>query len=449
MNTVNSPSAEAKPEKLLFLHIPKTGGLSVTRILENYFCAADCQLHLSGPDARQIRSPEQLSGKFVTGHFAHNIWRLAGKEFAKLTVLRHPIERYVSQVNHWMRSSRDIHNHKLPQNSIVEAELELTSPSRYWFIHSREQHCQFQNCYLKAASDDIDWEKTPISKWPAAELNLDSFDIVGIVGDFQRFLHLVCDLFKWPAAPFYFQLNQFNEAKESKELSVMVRSHLDLFEEDMKLYRSAIDRFNDRYRSFLRAKFPGIRDLDSITNSMVDDALNEQFLEYSRNYLGDATDRVEWSMDLPCYGRGWWWRQYSGKVWYRCTGPQRVSTIYLPPLLPEFDYRFLIDVVFLASDAISKGLKIFIDGHPCTYRQMQASDDPDDVKIVLEGFVPRVCTRSGRPIVLSFHLPETKPVLAQTRIEQSEATDAWDTRLVGLGIGTIRIERMIGSPSNA
>ncbi len=67
------------------------------------------------------------------------------------------------------------------------------------------------------------------------------------------------------------------------------------------------------------------------------------------------------------------------------------------------------------------------------------SQDPAAVKSIIEGFLPLGVADGKTPLTLTIRLPETKPILAGNRIEHTEATLDWDTRLLGMGVADIRI----------
>ena len=427
------------PRNLLFLHLPKTGGSSLSVVLENYFSVNDLSPHLVGRIAKTIHSREQVSGKLVMGHFANNLWKLFGDDFAKVTVLRHPTERYLSQVQHWIRAARRNPDDRLLFASPEQAEGELNSPQRHKFIEFEQENCQTQNCYLRAVIDQVDWSTIPLDRWTISADELNNFDLIGLAEDFKRFLYLLCDLFSWPASFQQLRLNQTPSNTDQRQIHEMLKSNLNRFRDDMETYYQAKRLFNQRYDAFLRSHFPDQENLDLVTDSMVEENLNKQFVDNIHVHFPKPLEEIHWSMDQPMFGQGWWWRQHSGKVWYRSTGPQTTSIVYLPPLRGGRVYRFEIDIVYFASETIAQHLEVFFNGLRCEHTIRNVSHDWDDVKSVVEGSLPENVTDGNCPIILKLKVPETKPILANERIQHSEATFDWDTRLLGMGVADIRI----------
>lgn len=425
------------PRNLLFLHIPKTGGTSLSAILENYFSVQDVSRHLVGSEARLVTSRSQVPGRLVMGHFAHNLWELFDHDnaWAFVTVLRHPIERYISQTKHWIRAQRHLPN----GYRISDAVAEVSQPRRDRYLAVQQENCQTQNCYLKAATIHVDWDTVELDRWEFSKSDLSRFQVVGLADDFRRFLHLLCDLFGWPAAFHQIRLNQTSDNLDDSELHALVQDNARFFQEDLNTYAKAKELFQDRYTSFLNRLFPEVHDIRLITDSMVEQSLNARFLVNCEEHLPGPVGEVHWTMDKPLFGHGWWWRQHTGKIWYRATGPQTLSTIYLPPLSSGKNYTLAIEVVFFASDIIAQNFSVTINKHPCDLHIRHVSDDPDDVKCVLETNVPNSVCNDKDPLVIRIKLPETKPVLAGNRITHSDATVDWDTRLLGVGIAAIRI----------
>lgn len=87
-----------KPNCLIFMHIPKSGGSSLKVLLENITRTE--RYSLEGVYSKTVRSPHPLkvNNTFIMGHFTTAIFELR-PEFLKcykVTIIREPIERAIS-----------------------------------------------------------------------------------------------------------------------------------------------------------------------------------------------------------------------------------------------------------------------------------------------------------------------------------------------------------------
>lgn len=89
-----------KNRPLYFLHIPKTAGTSFTLILDSII---DAKRTLPQKVWNDFASLESISFKnfdFIRGHFGYGVHKHTTRKINQITMLRDPVERTVSQVNH-------------------------------------------------------------------------------------------------------------------------------------------------------------------------------------------------------------------------------------------------------------------------------------------------------------------------------------------------------------
>ena len=101
------------PVTLLILHIPKTGGISLRKLVASFHSDVkfvyNGQLRLTNPDLDYIKNfREAPKPQVVMGHFGYGVHRLLGIAPAYATVLREPVARVVSYYRMEKYSSESI-----------------------------------------------------------------------------------------------------------------------------------------------------------------------------------------------------------------------------------------------------------------------------------------------------------------------------------------------------
>jgi hypothetical protein len=102
-----APVAPAADRKLVFLHLPKTGGTTLLHHFSAAFAEAEiCPERFSALDRIP---PETLATyRFFSGHFNYEQVRLIPGRTFVVTVLRDPIERILSTYYFWKRHPADV-----------------------------------------------------------------------------------------------------------------------------------------------------------------------------------------------------------------------------------------------------------------------------------------------------------------------------------------------------
>ena len=100
---------EAKCKTLIFLHIPKAAGSTLRELIIKQYRHEDV-LSLSAPDEgteeviRQIPAERRRKLKVIQGHMAFGVHRLLDQQVTYITMLRDPIDRYISLYYYVLRS---------------------------------------------------------------------------------------------------------------------------------------------------------------------------------------------------------------------------------------------------------------------------------------------------------------------------------------------------------
>jgi hypothetical protein len=116
MNNICPTSDETKPcelfPKLLFVHIPKTAGLSLNAELTN--CFGRSSSFRAGDSAgikklKKLTSDELKNFTYITGHMTLHDFRCKGIDYPAITIVRNPIDRFLSMFNYLNQSDHPDH----------------------------------------------------------------------------------------------------------------------------------------------------------------------------------------------------------------------------------------------------------------------------------------------------------------------------------------------------
>ena len=224
-------------ECLLFLHIPKTGGTSLTtairwqyrRIPRSRIIRFDA---LSKPPDEIERIPLEVRSRarLVMGHFYYGIHDHIPQGCSYVTLLREPVARVISRYKHIVRNPSD-HFHDL----VTRSHMSLEDYARSDFDSNQLENGQTRQ--LAGIWPD----NTDDDALATAKANLSGFLAVGLVERFDESLALFRSLLGW-GTPVYLKRNF--EARTTVTVSTRA---VELIQErnrqDLELYRYAQERF--------------------------------------------------------------------------------------------------------------------------------------------------------------------------------------------------------------
>lgn len=242
---------------LIFLHLPKTAGSTVVRILEREY-GSDAVLPLYdstfGDEVAELAADEAARTRAIAGHFYFGVHEHVPGRCRYFTFLREPIGRIVSHY-HFVRGQ--------PKHYLHEAATSMSIASYVEFCGDAEPNNDQTRLLAGRETAPPDGTCTP-EMLPVAKRNLDRHDVVGLTDEFDRSLLLLAQAFGW-RRPYYVKENVSRRGRRREELddetrgAIVARNALDvelyrygreLFERQVAEHDEALSR---ELRTFVRA----------------------------------------------------------------------------------------------------------------------------------------------------------------------------------------------------
>ncbi len=257
--------------KLVFLHIPKNAGTTLTRILDKNFKVPEIFPHISliGHYPASFIAKHRL----FHGHYTLNeIQYIPGEKYV-FTLLREPRARILSQYHYHKSLKIDPSNDKLPIVSKARLPLKeyLSDPEVRQHISLDNMQTRYLMYISPAISHRFDIRATgaedvfsSLPRRTAIEIakeNLESLANVGLVEEFDKFLKLLLSDLDIPVPDSYERQNVTTTlARVSPKSHAKVNieqpdeaAHAlmdDLVSLDEELYRYGASLFNKRFQRF-------------------------------------------------------------------------------------------------------------------------------------------------------------------------------------------------------
>jgi hypothetical protein len=200
------PEATAQPERFFFVHMQKTGGISLYMRLQREFGEQGVYPDASDGDpvavSPQLMLPVLLERwavrrdqiRVVTGHFPLCTTDLLDADFRSFTILRDPVERTLSYLRH----------HRVRTPADREQPLEEIYEDTGNFKHFIENHMvkmlslNAEEMTPTAMMTVVDFDRARLETAKAALEGLDSF---GLQEDLDGFARRVEELYGWRLGP--------------------------------------------------------------------------------------------------------------------------------------------------------------------------------------------------------------------------------------------------------
>lgn len=224
-------------DRLCFVHIGKTGGLTLRPLLDQMFdpkeiCPADDRSIII-----EMSSEELARYRLFRGHYVYDIGNLLPENPIYITMLRHPIIRARSVYQHIFRSPAN------PRHELVKS---LTF-EEYVFA---EPHVRIDidNFQTRVLTSTLSPKKQPDLELAKKRLQED-FKWVGLTERYDDSLVLLSYIFHWPVAVKYEKRN--TSPNPFAVPQNLIDRIIELNQLDLALYEVAQQHFQERFNAML------------------------------------------------------------------------------------------------------------------------------------------------------------------------------------------------------
>ena len=248
---------------LIFTHIPKSGGTSLDKILEDQYGGK--WLRVNSPDHWLSMSAAEKEGiKVVSGHFRYGIHEVIPGEHQYISLMREPVHRLVSHyVFAISRPDHYIHKKLIdrdPELKRANLEYEMERIDQIELAERIHERCGVEDYVLSGVTTETDNSQTRIISGmspPFGECNdemvevairniRDSYAYVGIMERFVESMERFEKILDWPMQSPTVFVNKGVELPISKEISNEVKAKIRAFNRyDSKLYNHVKKEFSE------------------------------------------------------------------------------------------------------------------------------------------------------------------------------------------------------------
>ncbi len=348
-------------ERLYFLHIHKTAGSTLARILESHFG----QGQICPPQVWQqflaLPHAELAQYRLFRGHLlAFSQW-LPARPWI-VTFLRDPVERTLSTYDYIRRNDR----HRLHRAATtMDLETFLHDPETAGTVRDLQTRWILANAFPCDSLKDMErqLEELGLDPLETARHQLDSYAFVGLVERFETSVQRLMDTLGWPLFDWMTEhagdrVNVSEGRVRRDELSPGVLDRvLELTVLDRALHEGALDRF----------------DAAPPTASLVNRS----------PFSAEPAESVDLDFSGPVPGFGWQMPEshpITG-AGFRWIGPLPEASLFLP-LRRDRDLDLRLTIQKAITPEVLAGLRLRVDGHDVDLRAEGTGDDEPPLTLV-------------------------------------------------------------------
>jgi len=234
--------------KVLHFHLPKTGGSALRSFFVDRLGEESVTPPLQGMMLREaLLQWEQTA--VISGHFMARQGDIIPAERAAITVLREPIDRFLSE---YFYNKSDI------DNQLVEVHRRAGSLDTYveYLTRTPAESALVQIEMLYPLGTDAQRRLSPDEQLLAATNSLDKFELLGIQEEMDDFCSMLCARFGFPPMPAR-QVNVTSRRIHCDDLTTEQRVAIEaILEPEIALYAQAKKIFQRERRRFIALSSP-------------------------------------------------------------------------------------------------------------------------------------------------------------------------------------------------
>jgi glycosyltransferase involved in cell wall biosynthesis len=438
-------------DRVFFMHVPKTAGTTLIQLIEGHFDEAEIARWLyPGP---VIEAPPDffVRHRYFHGHVGHGLLRRRlGESPLALTMLREPIDRFLSQWGNHQRVTKaqvpDVPSEqfrRLQQTSLEEFVLDppaLVAPlaANFHDLHAKllstahGDEARLEELLPELAAGRYAY---PVPDLDRARQTLASFAFVGLTERFQESLFLLSYTFGWPPVREYRSLNVASVRPRREQLpghlldrlAQLNRVDLDLYDHGRRLFEARyermsaelLERYGRRTHAHLGRSVP-----PEVIAGLLERHHQRRFVQRQ-----PATNALKLRFDQKMVGTGWHARNsHSAHGTYRWSGPGRRSTVDLP-IAAVGDRWLTVSVALHITDVVLASLRVTVNGEGIRLHRRAGEAGAT----LVEGRIPAsALARTPGCVRIVFEVAET--VKPTTIVPDSD-----DERALGIAVNWLEV----------
>lgn len=254
MNAPNAINMKTDGSTLIFVHVPKTGGITLRQVIDriygrtgeddNQFKILGRKQFIEGKNPLDTCSHSTLSKlKVIYGHFGYGVHLNRDFPSRYITLLRHPVERLISMYYHHLENHPEqLWSEEKTRHFSLEELLQREMEPQKQLIPDNQMVRYFST--ESGYPTDVTYGECTVQMLEKAKETLSqNFDVVGITERFNESLMLMMHTLAWPM-PYYHRdnVNKIRPvtSKIDPDTIMLVETHNQL---DLELYAFAQDLF--------------------------------------------------------------------------------------------------------------------------------------------------------------------------------------------------------------